>query len=60
MKFAEVHGRIATAAKLLEEEMGEKGPSRALETQLIKVEGRGGGRVICILDRHCRNLKRQS
>ena len=39
MKFAEMHGRFATAAKLLEEEMAEKGPSRAQETQLIKVEG---------------------
>jgi len=45
MKFAEAHGHFATAAKLLEEEIGEKGPSQAQETQIIKVvEGEGGGR----------------
>ena len=45
MKFAEAHGHFATAAKLLEEEIGEKGASRAQETQIIKVvggEGKGG------------------
>ena len=45
MKFAEAHGHFATAAKLLEEEIGEKGPSQVQETQIIKVvEGEGGGR----------------
>ena len=45
MKFAEAHSHFATAAKLLEEEIGEKGPSQAQETQIIKVvEGEGGGR----------------
>ena len=45
MKFAEAHGHFATAAKLLEEEIGEKGPTQAQETQIIKVvEGEGGGR----------------
>ena len=39
MKFAEAHGHFATAAKLLEEEIGEKGASRAQETQIIKVVG---------------------
>ena len=29
MLFAEAHGHFATAAKLLEEEIGEKGPSQA-------------------------------
>ena len=45
MKFAEAHGHFAIAAKLLEEEIGEKGASRAQETQIIKVvggEGKGG------------------
>ena len=48
MKFAEAHGHFATAAKLLEEEIGEKGASRAQETQIIKVvrgEGKRGGEV---------------
>ena len=45
MKFAEAHGHFATAAKLLEEEIGEKGPSQVQETQIIKVvEGERGGR----------------
>ena len=45
MLFAEAHGHFATAAKLLEEEIGEKGPSQAQETQIIKVvEGEGRGR----------------
>ena len=45
MLFAEAHGHFATAAKLLEEEIGEKGPSQAQETQIIKVvKGEGGGR----------------
>ena len=45
MKFAEAHSHFATAAKLLEEEIGEKGPSQAQETQIIKVvEGEGRGR----------------
>ena len=45
MLFAEAHGHFATAAKLLEEEIGEKGPSQAQETQNIKmVEGEGRGR----------------
>ena len=45
MKFAEAHGHFATAAKLLEEEIGEKGASQVQETQIIKVvEGEGGDR----------------
>ena len=47
MKFAEAHRHFATAAKLLEEEIGEKGASRAQETQIIKVVGgeeKGKGR----------------
>lgn len=37
MKYAETCGHFATAAKLVEEEMSEKGASKALEEQLIKV-----------------------
>ena len=37
MKYAETRGHFATAAKLVEEEMSEKGASKALEEQLIKV-----------------------
>lgn len=37
MKYAEACGHYATAAKLVEEEMSEKGASKALEQQLIKV-----------------------
>ena len=44
MKFAEAHGHFAIAAKLLEEEIGEKGASRAQETQIIKVVGGEGKR----------------
>ena len=37
MKFAEAHKHYAIAAKLLEEEMNDKGASRAQEEQIIKV-----------------------
>ena len=37
MKYAEAHGHFATAVKLIEEEISEKGVSRALDEQLIKV-----------------------
>ena len=41
MKFAEAHSHFATAAKLLEEEIGEKGPSQAQIIKVVEGEGRG-------------------
>lgn len=37
IKFAKVQGHYAMAAKLLEEEMSDKGPSKATEQEIIKV-----------------------
>ncbi len=37
MKFAEVRGHYGTAAKLVEEEVNDKGTSKAQEEQIIKV-----------------------
>ena len=37
IKFAEVYQHYATAAKLLEDEMSDKGASKSTEQQIIKV-----------------------
>ena len=36
-RYAEIRGHIGTAAKLQEDEIGEKGGSKSAETQFIKV-----------------------
>ena len=58
MKYAEACGHFATAAKLVEEDMSEKGASKALEEQLIKVCISLKGKLVlaCTLSPHMATL----